>query len=328
MKAGITFAGQGAQYPGMGKDLYEKYDAAKAVFDLAGEQVKDWCFNGDAETLKQTHITQPCIYTVTMAAYEAFLEALEQSGLKDRIEIEGYAGFSLGEYAALTAAGAIEEIPVGMDIVTKRGKLMTEAGMGPDGNPKGAMAAGMARREEVLAIVEEAREDGILEGVNFNSPVQTVVAGDKAAVARFTALAKEKKVRAKELPVSTAFHSPMMVPAAEALKTILQEVGLKAPTAKVYANVTADDIMKDAGSDASVHLASIMSKQAMRPVYWEEIMKRFQADGAKVLIEIGPGKTLTGLAKKTVPELGRFHIEDTASLEETIAGLADMVKGE
>ena len=97
MKIGITFAGQGAQYPGMGKDLYDNYEAAKNVFDMAGDQIKQWCFDGDAETLKQTHVTQPTVYTVTMAAYEAFLEALEKEGLKDDIEIIGYAGFSLGE---------------------------------------------------------------------------------------------------------------------------------------------------------------------------------------------------------------------------------------
>ena len=214
MKIGTTFAGQGAQYPGMGKDLYDNYEAAKNVFDMAGDQIKEWCFDGDAETLKQTHVTQPTVYTVTMAAYEAFLEALEKEGLKDDIEIIGYAGFSLGEYAALTAAGAIGEIKTGMEIVTKRGQMMNEAGLGPDGQPMGKMAAAMAKRPQVLEAVEEARGDGILEGVNFNSPSQTVVAGDKDAIARFMDVAKEKKIRAKELPVGTAFHSPMMIPAA------------------------------------------------------------------------------------------------------------------
>ncbi len=329
MKIGITFAGQGAQYSGMGKDLYDNYGSAKNVFDLAGEQVKEWCFNGDEETLKQTHVTQPCVYTVTMAAYEAFMEALQQEGLKEDTEIIGYAGFSLGEYAALTAAGVIEDIRTGMDIVTKRGQLMNQAGLGPDGQPMGKMAAAMGEREAVLQLVEEVREDGILEGVNFNSPVQTVVAGDKDAVARFADAAKAKKIRAKVLPVGTAFHSPMMVPAAEELKGVLQEAGLNMPKARIYANLTSEDMMKDFdGSDAGAYLSDIMSRQAKSPVYWEETIRHFKRDGAEILIEIGPGKTLSGLAKKTEPALNRFNIEDAESLKETIEGLKALKKGE
>lgn len=329
MKIGITFAGQGAQYPGMGSDLTQRFEAAKEVFDLAGEQVKEWCFEGDEETLKQTHVTQPCVYTVTMAAYRAFLEALEQEGLSHDVEIIGYAGFSLGEYAALTAAGSIDDIKKGMEIVTKRGQLMNEAGLGPDGQPRGKMAAAMGDRETILALVEETREDGILEGVNFNSPVQTVVAGDKEAVARFADAAKAKKIRAKVLPVGTAFHSPMMVPAAEQLKTILAEADLKAPSAKIYANVTAEDMMKDFdGTDAGSYLADMMSRQAKSPVYWEETIRHFKRDGAEVLVEIGPGKTLSGLAKKTEADLNRFNIEDAESLQSTIAGLKALKEGE
>lgn len=329
MKIGITFAGQGAQYPGMGNDLYRTYESAKEIFDMAGEQVKDWCFEGDEETLKQTHVTQPCIYTVTMAAYKAFLEALEREGLADDVEIIGYAGFSLGEYAALTATGAIDEIKTGMEIVTKRGQLMNQAGLDADGQPIGKMAAAMGKRAQILEVVEEAREDGILEGVNFNSPAQTVVAGDKDAIERFVKAAKEKKIRAKVLPVGTAFHSPMMVPAAKELKNVLQEAGLKEPNAKIYANITAEDMMKDFdGNDPSGYLAEIMSRQAMSPVYWEETIRNFKQDGAEALVEIGPGKTLSGLAKKTEPELGRFHIENAESLQETIQGLKALKEGE
>lgn len=328
MKIGITFAGQGAQYPGMGNDLYRTYDSAKEIFDMAGEQVKDWCFEGDEETLKQTHVTQPCIYTVTMAAYKAFLEALKKEGLADDVEIIGYAGFSLGEYAALTATGAIDEIKKGMEIVTKRGQLMNQAGLGADGQPRGKMAAAMGKREPILEVVEEARENGILEGVNFNSPSQTVVAGDKEAIERFVKAAKAKKIRATVLPVGTAFHSPMMVPAAKELKSILKDADLKKPNAKIYANITAEDMMKDFdGADPGEYLADIMSRQAMNPVYWEETIRNFKKDGAEALVEIGPGKTLSGLAKKTEPELGRFHIENAESLQETIEGLKALKEG-
>ena len=326
MKIGIVFAGQGAQYSGMGKDLYDSYPQAKEIFDLAGDQIKEWCFEGDAETLKQTHVTQPTIYTVSMAAYKALLAELEKNGLSDKLEIDAVAGFSLGEYSALTAAGVIPKISEGVEIVAQRGTLMQEAGRDEDGNAKGTMAAALGKREKILDLVEQAREDGILEGVNFNSPKQTVVAGDKAAVARFAELAKENRIKAIPLSVSTAFHSPMMIPAAEKLKDVLRQAELKMPEITVYADVTADDIMKDCdGGDLKDYLVEIMAKQAMSPVYWEEIIRRFEADGVKAIIEVGPGTTLSGLTKKTCKEIAALNVENVETLQETIAQLKELV---
>ena len=326
MKIGIVFAGQGAQYSGMGKDLYDSYPQAKEIFDLAGDQIKEWCFEGDAETLKQTHVTQPTIYTVSMAAYKALLAELEKNGLSDKLEIDAVAGFSLGEYSALTAAGVIPKISEGVEIVAQRGTLMQEAGRDEDGNAKGTMAAALGKREKILDLVEQAREDGILEGVNFNSPKQTVVAGDKAAVARFAELAKENRIKAIPLSVSTAFHSPMMIPTAEKLKDVLRYVELKMPEITVYADVTADDIMKDYdGGDLKDYLVEIMAKQAMSPVYWEEIIRRFEADGVKAIIEVGPGTTLSGLTKKTCKEIAALNVENVETLQETIAQLKELV---
>lgn len=326
MKIGIVFAGQGAQYSGMGKDLYDSYPQAKEIFDLAGDQIKEWCFEGDAETLKQTHVTQPTIYTVSMAAYKALLTELEKNGLSDKLEIDAVAGFSLGEYSALTAAGVIPKISEGVEIVAQRGTLMQEAGRDEDGNAKGTMAAALGKREKILDLVEQAREDGILEGVNFNSPKQTVVAGDKAAVARFAELAKENRIKAIPLSVSTAFHSPMMIPAAEKLKDVLRQAELKMPEITVYADVTADDIMKDYdGGDLKDYLVEIMAKQAMSPVYWEEIIRRFEADGVKAIIEVGPGTTLSGLTKKTCKEIAALNVENVETLQETIAQLKELV---
>ena len=326
MKIGIVFAGQGAQYSGMGKDLYDSYPQAKEIFDLAGDQIKEWCFEGDAETLKQTHVTQPTIYTVSMAAYKALLAELEKNGLSDKLEIDAVAGSSLGEYSALTAAGVIPKISEGVEIVAQRGTLMQEAGRDEDGNAKGTMAAALGKREKILDLVEQAREDGILEGVNFNSPKQTVVAGDKAAVARFAELAKENRIKAIPLSVSTAFHSPMMIPAAEKLKDVLRQAELKMPEITVYADVTADDIMKDYdGGDLKDYLVEIMAKQAMSPVYWEEIIRRFEADGVKAIIEVGPGTTLSGLTKKTCKEIAALNVENVETLQETIAQLKELV---
>ena len=326
MKIGIVFAGQGAQYSGMGKDLYDSYPQAKEIFDLAGDQIKEWCFEGDAETFIHTDAATPAIYTVSMAAYKALLAELEKNGLSDKLEIDAVAGFSLGEYSALTAAGVIPKISEGVEIVAQRGTLMQEAGRDEDGNAKGTMAAALGKREKILDLVEQAREDGILEGVNFNSPKQTVVAGDKAAVARFAELAKENRIKAIPLSVSTAFHSPMMIPAAEKLKDVLRQAELKMPEITVYADVTADDIMKDYdGGDLKDYLVEIMAKQAMSPVYWEEIIRRFEADGVKAIIEVGPGTTLSGLTKKTCKEIAALNVENVETLQETIAQLKELV---
>ena len=152
------------------------------------------------------------------------------------------------------------------------------------------------------------------------------MAGDKAALKRFRRAAKEKGVKAIPLKTSTAFHSPMMIPAAEKLKDVLLEAGLKAPEKKVYANVTADDIMKDFdGGDAGKYLTDMLAKQAMSPVYWEEIIRRFEADGVKAIIEVGPGKTLSGLTGKTCPEIEALHVENVETLQETIDRLKELV---
>lgn len=312
----------------MGKSLYDSSEAAKKVFDAAGDQIKYWCFEGTKEMLRETNITQPSVYTVTMAAYEAFLEAMDKAD-KDfwsNIQIVGISGFSLGEYAALTAAGTIDDLQKGIDIVIKRGNLMGQAGVDENGNPKGSMTAAFGERSEILECVELSREDGILEAVNFNSPVQTVVAGDFAALERFKEVAGQRKIKARPLSVSTAFHSPMMAPAANALKDILIDAGLKSPGVKVYSNVTAKDMMEGYGGPTgaeSEFISDLMAKQAMSPVYWQEIVENMAADGAEILIEIGPGTTLSGIVKKVNSEILTLNIEDLESLEKTISVLEE-----
>lgn len=329
MKIGLVFAGQGAQYPGMGKELYDHSQKAREVLDLAGEQVKDWCFEGTKEMLRQTHITQPCVYTVTMAAYAAFFEELEKAGpsVQADLEIVGLAGFSLGEYAALTAAGTIDDIHKGMDIVTKRGTWMNEAGLDSEGIQQGSMAAAFGERQAILDCVEDVRGDGVLQGVNFNSPVQTVVAGDKESLERFKIEAKSRKIKVIPLSVGTAFHSQMMKPAAEKLQGLLEECGLKAPSKKVYSNVTAEDMMKGAeGLDEEAtgrFIADLMGRQAMSPVYWQEIIEHMAADGVDCLIEMGPGTTLCGIVKKIKPEMMTLNIQDTESLKNTVNTLLE-----
>ena len=318
MKIGILFAGQGAQYSGMGNSLYENSQAAKDVFETAGEEIKEWCFNGTKEMLRMTRITQPCIYTVTMAAYGALLEELEKLQL-DSFEIVGMAGFSLGEYAALTAAGSIDDYKKGISIVTKRGQWMNEAGLGEDGEPVGGMIAAFGDRENILDCVELCREHGILEGVNFNSPTQTVVAGDKAALERFKKRSKELgHIKAIPLSVSTAFHSSIMAPSVEKLRELLVKETLHQPVGRLYSNVTGKPFKEN------TDLAELMAKQAMSPVYWQETIENMLKDGVELFIEVGPGTTLSGIVKKINHEIKTTHVEDMESLHRTIG----ILKGE
>lgn len=327
MKIGLLFAGQGAQYSGMGKSLYDNSKEAKRIFDLAGKEIQEWCFEGSKEILRQTNITQPCVYTVSMAAYEAFLEELSKldDDLIDNLEMEGMAGFSMGEYAALTAAGAIRDIEEGLNIVRYRGTWMNEAGKDANGESKGGMVAAFGDRAQILKCVGQSRDGGILAGVNFNSPVQTVVAGDLKALERFKLKAKEEHIKAVPLSVGTAFHSPMMEPAVPKLRELLLTSGLKRPSVRIYSNVTGRDIMEGVQGDEGQWIADIMAKQAKSPVYWQETMENMATDGIRAFIEIGPGSTLSGLARKINSELITMHIEDQETLLETIDTLKHLI---
>lgn len=330
MKIGLIFAGQGAQYTGMGKELYESSNAAKNIMDLAGEDIKDWCFEGSKELLRQTSITQPCIYAVTMAAYEAFLEEISKlpSTQVDLLQMIGMAGFSLGEYAALTAGGAIKNFETGLSIVRQRGKWMNEAGLDEEGEGKGGMIAAFGERSHILDCVNLSREEGILEGVNFNSPKQTVVAGDKEALERFRKNAKVQGIKAVPLSVSTAFHSPMMEPAVVKLRELLLNSELMAPNTKLYSNVTGNDLMKDADQEANTWIAEIMARQAKSPVYWQEIVENMVADGVDLLIEVGPGNTLSGLVKKINSDIITMNIADADTLMATMQRLKALIEKE
>lgn len=328
MKIGILFAGQGAQYPGMGKSLYDSSQKAKAIFDLAGDEIKEWCFNGTKEQLKQTNITQPCVYTVSVAAYEAFKEELAKldNRLQEKVQLGDMAGFSLGEYTALTAAGVIADFSQGVEVVRKRGQWMNEAGQDANGESIGGMTAGVGERKKILACVEQSREDGILEGVNFNSPQQTVVAGDKAALERFKIKAKELGgMKAIPLSVSAAFHSPMMAPMTGKLKELLLSSDLRAPQVKLYANTTGNDMMMGMTGETKEWLAECMAQQAKSPVYWQETIEHMAANGVDVFVEVGPGTTLSGLVKKINGQLPVLHIDDMDSLRETVEKLKEMI---
>jgi [acyl-carrier-protein] S-malonyltransferase len=330
MKAGLLFAGQGAQYEGMGKSLYDAYPAARGIFDRAGDAIKGWCFGGTAEELRQTHITQPTVFTVTMAAHAALLEALAAAGLAEDagggLAISGLAGFSLGEYAALTAAGCIADFETALALVEKRGAYMAEAGRGADGGQKGAMLAVFGDRRAVLDAVEAVRSDDILEAVNFNSSAQTVAAGDVAAIGRLRKKVKETDgLKAVPLSVSTAFHSPMMALASERLAETVRDMDFSAPRIRVYANTTGRDLTegKPAGLSDAEWIRGRLALQLKSPVYWQETIENMAADGVELFIELGPGQTLSGLAKKIAPQIPVLNVEDAESLENALASIRE-----
>ncbi|MDR1953341.1 MAG: ACP S-malonyltransferase [Clostridiales Family XIII bacterium] len=323
MKIGILFSGQGAQYSGMGRSLYDNCPKAKEIFDMAGDEIKRRCFEGSDEDLKQTEITQPVVYTVSMAAWAAFKDLLETELPAGRVEVAGMAGFSLGEYAAYTASGIIRDFETGLALVKKRGAFMSEAGRYADGSPRGAMAALMGNREAILRSVEAARGDDVFEAVNFNAPNQTVAAGDAAAIERLKIRAKADGVKIIPLNVSTAFHTPIMMPASEELRRFTEDFIFETPNTPLYSNITGRKLMDDKPEDmpVSAWVRDRMSQQVMCPVYWQETIESMAADGICYFIETGPGKTLAKLVKRSSPEASAFNIEDVESLMNTIGEL-------
>jgi [acyl-carrier-protein] S-malonyltransferase len=260
------------------------------------------------------------VYTVDIAAWAALQEAINAD---DLINIVGVAGFSLGEYAALTAAGVIPSFEVGIDLVRKRAALMAEAGRHSDGSPRGAMAAVLGARDDIIRIVDASQGDYVLEAVNFNAPTQTAIAGDAAGIEVFTQNAKDsgKKLKVIPLAVSSAFHSKVMEPAAAALGDAAAVLSFEAPRYEVYLNLTGAPLSADARS-----VAEIMTQQVKSPVFWQETMENLEKAGARAVIEFGPGKTLTGLAKKSAPGVKALHAEDAAGIAETIAAIKDIAE--
>ncbi|MDR2486997.1 MAG: ACP S-malonyltransferase [Clostridiales Family XIII bacterium] len=321
-KIAALFAGQGAQCPGMGKDLHEASAAARAVIDSAGVELQRLMFDGPEDALKDTRVTQPAVYTVDLAAWAAFTE---RPDFEERIEVVGMAGFSLGEYAAFTAAGLIPSFAEGLALVRRRSALMADAGRHGDGSPRGAMAAVIGSRAEVLEAVRDVHDSAglearglVLEAVNFNAPTQTVVAGDAEAIDQLAARAKEvgRKLKIIPLPVSTAFHTEIMRPAAEGIRQAAQDIQFGTPTCPVFLNLTGRPIAEYAGS-----VDEVMGRQAMSPVYWQETLEAISALGVDAVVEFGPGKALTGFVKKSLPGILAMNVSDVASLEEAWASL-------
>lgn len=286
----------------MGRELYETVPESAEVFrrlDKTRPGTSAQCFDGTAQELAQTANTQPCMFAVELAA----AAALTARGVK----CDMAAGFSLGEIAALTFAGAAE-LEEGFRLVCRRGELMQEDAGKHDSGMAAVLKLSPDELERLCAKYEHVWP------VNYNCPGQISVAGLKDELPALCADVKAAGGRAVPLKVSGAFHSPLMARAAAAFGGIVRGAKLKAPEITLYSDYTAEPYAGD--------FAELLSKQICSPVRWETIVRRMADAGADTFVELGPGKTLCGLVSKTLGDRARvFHVEDAASLEEAARGV-------
>lgn len=288
MKTAFLFPGQGAQAPGMSRDLFDAFPEARARLEQAdavlGFDLTGTMFGDDADALRPTDITQPALYAHSLAA-AAVLEARGERP-------DAVAGHSLGEYSALAAAGALS-FEDGLRLVRLRGQLMAEAGTDRVGTMAALLGAEDAQAEALCAAV--SADTAVVVAANYNSPGQIVVSGDvsavEAAVARAAEFGAKKAVL---LTVSGAFHSPLMQPAADRLGAALDEADLRAPRCPVYLNVTARPT-----TDPDEIRARLL-EQLTAPVRWAQTLAAMQADGIGRFVEVGTGNVLSGLVKRTL----------------------------
>lgn len=294
-KIAFVFAGQGAQYSGMGQSLCEASPAAKAVFDAADKLrpgTSEQCFTGTAEELSITKNTQPCLYCVDLAA----AKALEEAGVTP----DYVAGFSLGEIVALSFAGVFSE-EQGFDFVCKRAEAMQKAG---EENP-GAMAAVLKLKNEQVEELCAGFEK--VWPVNYNCPGQLVCAGEKSQIEAFCGKVAEAGGKAVPLAVSGGFHSPFMESASQTLREVLEPMELSEARVPVYANYTAQPY------DGSAK--ELLTQQVKNPVRWQETVERLVELGVDTFIECGPGKTLCGLIRKTAKGVKTLNVQDGETLQ-------------
>lgn len=302
-KVAMVFPGQGSQFVGMGRALYDASQAARRVFDQADEVLNfplaALCFRGPAEELEDTLNAQPAILTVSTATLEAIRERAQALGGKITPTI--VAGHSLGEFTALVAAGVLD-FSGALRLVRDRGRLMKEAGQ----EHPGGMAAVIGLDDETLVqVCAEAGREGIIVVANANSPGQTVISGELGALARAMELAKERGAkRVARLGISIASHSPLMARASSQLGEIIAKLPLQNPRIPIVANVTGKAIT------TAEEIRQELAHHVERPVNWTRSVREMVNTGATTFVEVGPGQVLSGLIKRISRDVTTLGVGD------------------
>lgn len=284
-----VFPGQGCQYPGMGKQLYDNYAVARETFETADEvlgfRLSELIFSGPADGLILTHNAQPAILVVSVAC----ARVLRSLGLRPHM----VAGFSLGEYTALVVAESLA-FEDAVALTRRRGLYMQEAC--PPGTGSMAAVMGMAYAE-LEAICFAASKHGVVTSANYNCPGQIVISGETNAVAHVCKTVVERGGRTVPIPVSAPFHSPLMEPAARKLQADLERIQIRPPSVPVYTNVTGKTV------SCPQEIKQTLVRQVTSPVLWQVAVENMIGDGASLFIEVGPGKALSGFGRRIDPKI-------------------------
>ena len=308
-KIALLFPGQGSQSIGMGQDYYQEYDVVRELFDMTEEitriNISRLCFKGPMEDLTMTVNLQPAVTAVNLACL-AMLE-------RENIEYHYCAGHSLGEYSALAAAGASTKENT-IRQVHKRGKLMHREAS----KHRGAMHAIVGLPiNEVSALVADIQEEGIVSVANHNTELQIVITGDPDTVERVSALATAKGAKSIQLKVSGAWHSELIRGAEDDFKAYLEPMPFNTPQKTLFFNVTADS------SDNPEEIKEIMIRQLCSPVRWYDTMCKLMEENVDVFVEVGPGRVLAGLLKKTLPKNYAGKIYNVSNMKQLETFLRD-----
>lgn len=298
----FMFSGQGSQYVGMAKELYEKFDGAKAIFDTAqkvlGYDLAKIVFEGPDTELNKTSVSQPAIMATSLCA----LESMKANG----ISCEAVVGHSLGEYAAMVCSGMLS-IEDGFKVIKARAEAMQKAAESSDGAMCAIIGPSADEVEDVCKTI-----DGYVVPVNYNSSVQTVIAGETEAVDKAIEVFTEKKARAMKLNVVSAFHSKLMQPAADEFKEAIKDVEFKTPNVDFYSNVLGEKL-----TDFS-NMPELLASHIVSPVKFTSELEALKEAGFDTFIELGPNKVLAGLVRKTLSDVDFANIENIKTLEKTL----------